>query len=513
MAPDDRDRTFEKALSRQLCPGASQPACPDAEILAAYHDHLLSPEQMLSTGQHIATCPRCAELLAQLAATDDLPVDDLLTDTDAHERAPQNVLTMPAPHGTPELVPALSESAPAQPVSLPSRAVRVAQSSWRSKTLRGPNWRFLAPAGLLAAVLLLWVAFHESRPEFQLAKNSQQPSTLPSTQNPSARLPEKVEEKTEAKKEVGDYALPPAPSAATRSSAAPAGDLAPREAKKSDQTAELDKAAPVPAASGSSLSTLSPGIAAKAPRKRAAPAPAPVAVPSIVSPSGARDSSEPRSDVSANSKPNSLSETVEVTSAPVAQRQVSGEVQNKDLPANEISGTAPQSQREESPKAKNEVAPSVTQAQRVQAQANIVTQSVEVQNLQSLSMVQLAKAIAPNTVSSPDSSIQWRFSNAGLIEHSTNAGTTWSLQPSGVVTDLLAASAPSTKVCWIVGRDATVLRTTDAGAHWTKLPAPAQSDIVGIFAVNKNQATVTTTTHQTYTTKDAAKTWTQLQNP
>jgi hypothetical protein len=55
MAPDDRDRTFEKALSRHLRPGASQPACPDAEVLAAYHDQLLSPQQMLSIEQHIDT--------------------------------------------------------------------------------------------------------------------------------------------------------------------------------------------------------------------------------------------------------------------------------------------------------------------------------------------------------------------------------------------------------------------------------------------------------------------------
>ena len=62
MAPDDRDRTFEKALARHLRSAASSGTdgnapggtpversidalvelCPDAEILAAYHDGSLS---------------------------------------------------------------------------------------------------------------------------------------------------------------------------------------------------------------------------------------------------------------------------------------------------------------------------------------------------------------------------------------------------------------------------------------------------------------------------------------
>jgi anti-sigma factor RsiW len=511
MAPDDRDRTFEKALSRHFHPGASQPVCPDAEVLAAYHDHLLSPEQMLAIEQHLASCPRCPEILAQLAATEDLPVedlpvDDVLAGTGLHENASQSVLTMPAPHEGPELVSALSGSALGDPVSLPSRAARVAQSGWRSRTLRGPNWRYLAPAGLIAAVLLLWVALHESRPPaFQLAKNSQQPSALPSTQTPSAQSSAGMRERMEEKKEVENYVAAPPPSPATRSSSAAVDDLVSREAKKSDQTAILDKA-PFSSRSMSSLSTLSPAIAGSAQKKPVAPAPASVPVPSIDSSTSARVASEPGSDVSATVQHDSKKQQVE---AP----QVFNEVQRKELPANESSATVPQPLDEQSAKAKSENARGVTQTQQLRAQANTVTQSVEVQSLQTLPMVQLAKSIAPNTVSSPDSSIQWRFSSAGLIEHSTNAGATWSIQPSNVIADLLAASAPSTKVCWIVGRDATILRTTDAGAHWTKLPAPAQSDLIGIFAVNKNQATVTTTNHQTYTTKDAAKTWTPAPNP
>ena len=99
MAPEDRDRTFEKALASHLRSGATQPGCLDAELLAAYHERLLAPEQMMSCKQHIASCTRCQEILAQLEAT-----DDLLIETDRLEQVTENVLTMPAPQGTPELV-------------------------------------------------------------------------------------------------------------------------------------------------------------------------------------------------------------------------------------------------------------------------------------------------------------------------------------------------------------------------------------------------------------------------
>ena len=78
MAPEDRDRTFEKSLARHLRLGASQPDCLDAELLAAYHERLLAPEQMISCKQHIASCARCQEILAQLEATDDLLVETIL---------------------------------------------------------------------------------------------------------------------------------------------------------------------------------------------------------------------------------------------------------------------------------------------------------------------------------------------------------------------------------------------------------------------------------------------------
>ncbi len=150
------------------------------------------------------------------------------------------------------------------------------------------------------------------------------------------------------------------------------------------------------------------------------------------------------------------------------------------------------------------------------AKSEIATGALELRSApeaETITAMRLAKSRAYATVTAPNSNAMWRFASAGLVEHSTNSGSTWTIQPTGVVADLLSASAPSAKICWIAGRDATILRTTDAGAHWTKLAAPTAADITDIFAVNASQATITTSAHETYITKDAAHTWSRVPNP
>src|SRR6266849_10063732 len=84
MAPDERDRSFDKALARHLrsAAPAGQAAgapgelaslghpCPDAETLAAYHERALLPEQLNSLKEHIVGCTNCQTLLAHLETTD-----------------------------------------------------------------------------------------------------------------------------------------------------------------------------------------------------------------------------------------------------------------------------------------------------------------------------------------------------------------------------------------------------------------------------------------------------------
>jgi len=142
MAPDERN--FEKALARHLRSEPTQPsACADAETLAAYHERLLAPHELSSWKGHIAGCSRCQEILAQLEATDEIPVASV-QENEAH------VVAMPA---LPAVVAAVAPPAKpaAQPVSIQSASLSSAKS-------RRPTWRLLVPAGALAAGLLVWIA-------------------------------------------------------------------------------------------------------------------------------------------------------------------------------------------------------------------------------------------------------------------------------------------------------------------------------------------------------------------
>ena len=68
MPIDDREQEFERALARHL--RDAQGACPDAEILAAYHERTLSLEEMAKWKEHIAACERCQEALALVEQTE-----------------------------------------------------------------------------------------------------------------------------------------------------------------------------------------------------------------------------------------------------------------------------------------------------------------------------------------------------------------------------------------------------------------------------------------------------------
>jgi hypothetical protein len=123
--------------------------------------------------------------------------------------------------------------------------------------------------------------------------------------------------------------------------------------------------------------------------------------------------------------------------------------------------------------------------------------------------MRLANAVSGVTIAAPGERVFWRIGEPGLIDFSADAGKTWTLQPSGVLTDLVAGSAPSEKVCWIVGRAGTILRTTDGGAHWQKVQSPTQDDIRSVAAQDARQATISLT-DAVYQTTDAGATWNKL---
>ena len=189
MPRDDRERNFENALARNLQDkrparrsadvpanvSSSVPAthpvaasdCPDPEILAAYHERLLAPEEMISRKAHISSCPRCQEILAQLEVTDEIPLE--ADERELQPKRPVAVPQMPLVHA-------------ARASAGPPVRETVAKSDFQPDVpYRPADRRWLILSGVLAAALLVWVAVHESTPQpLQVAKNQQQPvSDLP----------------------------------------------------------------------------------------------------------------------------------------------------------------------------------------------------------------------------------------------------------------------------------------------------------------------------------------------
>src|SRR5215475_5674797 len=166
--PEDRDQLFEKALARHLRgESAGESLCLDPETLAAYHERMLSPEELSSAKSHIVSCARCQQILAQLEATEE--VNEL-------EETSQSVPAVGAIAAPLQLDrrDAL-RSAETVACALPEKVVAI-------PARRFSSLRWAAPAGAIAAALLIWIGVRDfriaprrtSEAAKQIAENRQQ---------------------------------------------------------------------------------------------------------------------------------------------------------------------------------------------------------------------------------------------------------------------------------------------------------------------------------------------------
>jgi hypothetical protein len=123
---------------------------------------------------------------------------------------------------------------------------------------------------------------------------------------------------------------------------------------------------------------------------------------------------------------------------------------------------------------------------------------------------QQAHAAAPIEITSPDPTVRWRIGAAGLVERSTNGGTTWDTVPAGARADLTAGASPSPLVCWIVGREGTVRVSTD-GRSLRQVSFPEKVDLAAVQATDARTATITTADARRFRTTDGGVTWVVLQ--
>ena len=447
MPSDNRERSFEDALAAHLRAGAKgfpHADCSDAETLAAYHEGSLAEDQVASLKTHITGCERCQEILAALEATDQIA-------------APAVNVTL-------------------QPAAAAKPAVHVLPA--RKRAL----WQWVAPAGALAAALLVWVAVHENTT-----------SIIP-VKAPSAKQAETVSP------------LPPV----SRTVPSSTGDSAPSNEASSDLQQTL-RAVPPPKITGL-LRQRSQALSKQkdsptAAKKSAVPPDVDLFADSLPN----RDDSLHRKESSAPMvEAQNQTIMIEPDKAKLEDKIVNG--RHDAAPAPKPPQSAPQSNASAAPAPS---APPPSPVPQVSTQSvEVAAESAQQQELGGMSRfkqneLRLARSIAAVNISAPYGKVAWRVGQAGIIEFSPDAGKSWTVQPSGVIRDLLGGSASSDQVCWIVGRAGTLLRTTDAGAHWQKLRPPSQEDLRSVLAVDARQATVSSVNAK-YQTTDGGATWKKL---
>src|SRR6266446_5080226 len=491
MAPDERDRMFDKALARHLrsaapagqaaeMPGAfaSQGgACPDPETLAAYHERSLLPEQLNSLKEHIVGCANCQTVLAHLETTDEIPLQAAQEDQVLAQTASARVASASSQTQVPEALP---------------------RKSRRARLLRGARWQWLAPAGAIAAGLLVWIALHENytsplpsprESESKMAQNKVPPAPVPSlsTAVTQGSVPEK------------SAATLPRPQSPVGEPAIANGRTISGATKQNPTLSD---------ATGARLADSLTDKEARARKDRERDAPTDELTAAN------------HADLDAKNLPVTARQTVEVQSQSQAVTVESETAQSQNLQtpnqsnnsvSQNVRGPSPSAKAEPLKKAKRETAPPPAPPPPKPLGAD---GSAAASYSTSESLVVTGMISNPRLISPPGSNFIWRAGRSGLIELSKDSGSSWSRQTSGVLADLLTGSAPSDQVCWIVGRAGAILLTTDGGAHWKLIHSPLSEDLGGVRATDALHATIWNARNtRSFETNDGGLTWTPVPSP
>jgi hypothetical protein len=469
MPAEDRDRLFERALAQHLRDdaGGGDSACLDAEMLAAYYEGVLSEEETSAAKNHLVSCPRCREIVAQLAAMQS--VSELRNQED-------------------ELV---AGAAPKETES------RVAHFPRKKKWLL----RWAAPAAAIAAGVLLYVGARDFR--------SQTKRTEPATQIAENR-------------EDNAYAAPGVPQNAPRTPP----QSTPKQ-KDDDLAAKVSRqqaaGKPAPGVLLDELESLrgkaEPPKDLKAEKKSAPPMK--LATPMI---GGNANTAQSGGRIPAIEQSKNLAKT---KSSDAADKSgVAGSLQNErdaeqrqSLQA-QASGAATGAPAVPASSPPPPPAPPPSASQQVtvtEAAPLVTTETVEVTSapkkkepdLPAMSRnVMSILGLAPSGMTAQNGNSIWRFGEHGAIAHSSDGGKTWKPQVAAVAATLISGSAPAKNICWISGAAGTLLRTTDGGKHWQLIITPIAGDLGGVLASDGKHANIWDAAHrETYQTSNGGKTW------
>jgi hypothetical protein len=504
MAPDDRDRNFEKALARHLRSSASpstdanvlggaasersEELCPDAEILAAYHDGSLSIEERNLWKQHVVGCEQCQLVLAHLATPLDFPVHA----------------------GTKQEAAALQQNASFGRAASPAPIARPSPP-------HNLRWLWLVPVGAVAATLIAWVSLNTPKP---LETASSQPVEVAENRPTQGVAPpektSRIAPNEAAENERKDKDQLAAPSAAGAASAM--RDLDSKQPQNQVQPTQQSafQAAGKPA-HGPFLSQQKQELQQR------------IGIGHDEAGAQRKKSLDAQPSANAGDRLDEVQRPQAVPPPPpppppapsfIADGTVSQPVGGQ---AGSVGGAGPAPPAPAPASTTNAAPPKAiaANADAVSALSETVEVSAAPQTLanaraQEHATMRAASLQNPHVFWAPNGKQAWRVGPAGSLEYSKDKGATWTSQISGVYTDLLAGSAPTGKVCWVVGASGTILRTTDGGAHWTKLDSPVTNDLTGIRATDATHAQISFASGQqpavikSYQTTDGGVTWSAL---
>src|ERR1700731_3024041 len=183
MSHEDRERKFGQALQRHLrrdALGARNEAdaqagpdeavgaveCLDAATLAAFHDATLADSEIVAMQEHVAGCSRCQQVLLLLEATDEIP---LPAEAEKDLKMRESVLSAGALHAWTQ-TPGLAGHA--------KPAMKIPAEISRGRGFKALRW--VAPAGAIAAGLLIWLVARDNKvqnTQFENVQVAQRPST------------------------------------------------------------------------------------------------------------------------------------------------------------------------------------------------------------------------------------------------------------------------------------------------------------------------------------------------
>ena len=479
MPSDDREQQFERALARHFRGGAANAACPDAEILAAYHERTLAPVELEQWKKHIADCARCQETLALVESS------ELALEEQREKEVFEHLQHVSA------LLPAEMASAPtvwaAPAIETSVVAIKAARTVKSVDFKRSKILRWAAPLGAIAALLILWLGVRHSKNSFEHAP-AQSPVQVAenreSRQEFSRNAPKAADEgmaaalTTQKTVPPGDYSahenksapkpnppmvMLPRVNGPTRS----AGVYAQRDNSFSQD--RFDKKVQSEAAQGKLLPPRMPlrksdgvgvGSGAGAAAGAAMPAtaaPAPPPPPVVASDAAGANAMSMQADANAPSPSSAKS---------AAAARAKENKAKEETPAMDTSSTS-------------------------QAVAVESSQQLASNRRNDMQLKTLAAAVAGgNVITAPKGRQGWRVQPGGLIEHTSDGGKSWKAQKSGVTVDLISGTAPTEKICWVVGKAGVVLLTTDGGNHWKELSTPVGEDLARVEAMDAQHAKI-----------------------